>query len=282
MLTPIAPSTIDFAGLEQLRSDAARNKPEAFAEAAIQFEALMIGMLLKSARKASLGEGIFDSSQTRQYLELMDDQVALEMARRGGFGFGATIEDQLGQHAEVAGENGEVAAAARPARTPREFVEAILPAAQTAARKLGVDPRVLVAQAALETGWGNSVPAHPDGRPSHNLFGIKAGSTWRGARVIQATLENVGGVMQRQRENFRAYASERESFDDYAQLISESPRYAGALNRAFDAQNYVNEVATAGDATDPDYAQKWLAVYSSAQMNAVFPSLKDSPRAPTY
>jgi flagellum-specific peptidoglycan hydrolase FlgJ len=54
------------------------------------------------------------------------------------------------------------------------------------------------------------------------------------------------------------------------------------LNRAFDAQNYVNEVATAGYATDPDYAQKWLAVYSSAQMNAVFPSLKDSPRAPTY
>jgi flagellar protein FlgJ len=282
MLPPIAPTTIDFAGLEQLRSDAARNKPEALAEAAVQFEALMIGMLLKSARKASLGEGIFDSSQTRQYLELMDDQVALEMARRGGFGFGATIREQLGQRGEVRDATSKTPVDSEPPRTPREFVASILPAARAAARRLGVDPRVLVAQAALETGWGESIPNHVDGRPANNLFGIKAGPTWRGARVAHATLENVDGAIQRQRLEFRAYGSVAESFEDYAQLISESPRYAQALSRASDAKSYVNEVANAGYATDPDYAEKWLAVYSGAQMDSALSDLKESGYAPTY
>lgn len=298
MLTPIVPNVVDFAGLEQLRRDAARDKPEAVAEAAVQFEALFIGILLQSAREASLGEGIFDGEGTREYLDLMDRQVALDIARRGGFGLGGSIAEQLrrpdatvpddggaGDAVSVPGDAALRRDRAEPgvpgrARTPEAFVESVFAAAQAAARRLGVDPRVLVAQAALETGWGKFVPAHADGRPGFNLFGIKAGPGWRGERIAQTTLESVDGTLRRQREQFRAYSSVEESFDDYARLIEQTPRYARALE-APDAETYVNEVAGAGYATDPGYARKWLDVYAGEQLTSALAMLKETSAEPT-
>jgi flagellar protein FlgJ len=90
-----APAATDLTGLEQLRQRAAHADPGALKEAAAQFDALFIGMMLKSARAASLGKGIFDSEASSQYLELMDDQVALELARKGGLGFGKLLLDQI-------------------------------------------------------------------------------------------------------------------------------------------------------------------------------------------
>ena len=79
--TPI-PRAVDLQGSTQLRQRAAHEDPGALTEAAVQFDALFIGMMLKSARDASLGKGIFDSEDSSQYLELMDHQVALELARK--------------------------------------------------------------------------------------------------------------------------------------------------------------------------------------------------------
>ena len=93
--TPIPPNAVDLSGLEQLRRSAARNDPSAVAEAAVQFEALFIGMMLDSARSANFGGGMLDSPQTQQYMQLMDRQVALEMARHGGLGFGKLLMQQL-------------------------------------------------------------------------------------------------------------------------------------------------------------------------------------------
>lgn len=256
-MIPGSPSVVDFQGLAQLRLGASEGSPEALEEAAQQFESLIIGLMLKTARDAQLGDGLFDNSQSKQYLELMDQQVALELARKGGFGFSDMIVEQLSAAAPVPPHKAE----SFEANGAAAFVRALLPQAEAASRRLGVDPKLLLAQAALETGWGRSLPKRVDGSSSNNLFGIKAGDSWRGPSVAQWTLENVDGAVTRQRAQFRAYSSAADSFDDYAALIAESPRYARALDAGAESSSYVREVVAGGYATDPDYADKWLSIY---------------------
>lgn len=270
----LPPNAVDLNGLGDLRRRAERNDPSALADVAVQFEALFIGMMLESARSASLGSGLFDGGETEQYLALMDRQVALELAKSGGFGFAKTLTEQLTPRdgtrpapapvprKAVLGER-PAAAAAEP--SPAEFVSALLPQAKAAAESLGVDPRLLLAQAALETGWGRAMP-HKDGASSHNLFGIKAGKSWNGTSVEHMTLEHENGVTAPQRASFRAYASAAESFGDYVKLISGSQRYAAALEHGGDAETYARGVTEAGYATDPEYADKWLAIYNGDRL----------------
>jgi len=289
-------NAVDLEGLGALRRRAQGNDPSALADVAVQFEALFIGMMLESARSASLGGGLFDGAETEQYLALMDRQVALELARNGGFGFAKLLTEQLApstaspttrapapprvdrlepvhpptveQTAEfpralpqsLAALGGTDSAGLRDEPTPAEFVTALLPDAKVAAEALGVEPRLLLAQAALETGWGRALPQR-EGEPSHNLFGIKAGGTWSGAAMEHWTLEHENGVTAPQRESFRAYASSAESFADYVQLISTARRYSGALEHGGDPEAYARGVTDAGYATDPGYADKWLAIY---------------------
>lgn len=297
----VAPA-VDAGGLVALRAAATRGDARAVEDAAEQFEALFVGMLLKSARAARLGEGL-DGAGTQQYLELMDAQVAQEIARRGDLGFGRMLVEQLGGAAgaaPTAAHGTSMALAPRtaaPAHTPaavdasaraaprahveaaapafepdaypgiedhrERFVRTLWPHAQRAAAHLGVDPKLLIAQAALETGWGKAVPRTASGASTHNLFGIKAGASWDGARASTWTLEIVDGVPERRRADFRAYASLAESFADYADVIGRLPRYAHALGRAADPEGYARAVAEGGYATDPAYADKWLAVYRS-------------------
>lgn len=138
------------------------------------------------------------------------------------------------------------------------FVRAILPHARRAAEKLGVDHRVLIAQAALETGWGQSILGDRSGRSSHNLFNIKAGRAWEGATVGVTTLEFSHGIPHPERARFRAYASFAESFDDYVELLTGAPRYQQAVSEAADPIRFVRGLQEAGYATDPDYAEKVL------------------------
>jgi flagellar protein FlgJ len=260
----------------------------------VQFEALFIGMMLDSARSATLGNGLFDGGETQQYLELMDRQVALDMARGGGLGFGKLLLEQLAPRsaapppgfskvgpgpvprADVPRHDPSAVpaaplpnsqSAAAVAGTPEEFVAQLLPEASQAAAALGVEPRLLLAQAALETGWGAAVPEREGGESAHNLFGVKAGASWQGARIAHWTTEHEGGAARSQREEFRAYASTAASFDDYVRLIATAPRYANALANAKDPEAYAREVTAAGYATDPDYANKWLAIYHGERLD---------------
>src|SRR5262245_54104791 len=102
MVPAAVPSSVDLQGFTDLKARAGRDDPKALAEAAVQFEALFIGLMLKTARDASLSGGIFDSQESRQYLDLMDQQVALELAKSGGFGFGKMIIEQLGSRSGTA------------------------------------------------------------------------------------------------------------------------------------------------------------------------------------
>jgi flagellar protein FlgJ len=151
--------------------------------------------------------------------------------------------------------------------TPAGFVATLRPVAERIAQKLGIDSRILLSQAALETGWGQKVLQRSGGASSFNFFNIKAGSDWQGATVTVPTIEYQNGVAVREVASFRAYASPEESFSDYANLIAENPRYQQALARGGNATAYIRALAAAGYATDPRYADKVLAIFSSDQLD---------------
>ena len=145
---------------------------------------------------------------------------------------------------------------------PSSFVSHLWPQAVMASQTTGIPPQFLIAHAALESGWGRSEPRFADGRQSHNLFGIKAGSNWPGESVDSVTTEYVNGVAERRVERFRAYGSYAESFEDYARLLAQSPRYAGVVGTQ-DATSFAHGLQRAGYATDPAYANKLLRVIGS-------------------
>ncbi len=144
--------------------------------------------------------------------------------------------------------------------TPERFVAEIWPHARRAAAELGVPARMLVAQAALESGWGRSRMRGNDGEPAHNLFGIKTGGRWQGRVASHATVEFENGAARDQRADFRAYASTAESFADYVRLLKNSPRYADAVASGGDGRRFAEALARAGYATDPRYAEKLTAI----------------------
>ncbi|NBA95752.1 flagellar assembly peptidoglycan hydrolase FlgJ [Pseudomonas sp. R5(2019)] len=140
--------------------------------------------------------------------------------------------------------------------TSDEFIATMLPMAKEAAARIGVDPTVLVAQAALETGWGKSVMRQSDGSSSHNLFGIKATGNWQGDQARAITSEFRNGQMVKETAEFRSYDSYQDSFHDLVSLLQNNDRYQAVLKSADNPEQFVRELQKAGYATDPDYASK--------------------------
>jgi flagellar protein FlgJ len=140
--------------------------------------------------------------------------------------------------------------------SPEAFIDALWPHAQRAAGELGVSPKALLAQAALESGWGKHQIRHADGRPSFNQFGIKAGRSWEGGRIRVATPEYTGTLSERRLEHFRAYDSLSDAFADYVRLLKDNPRYQQVLQAGQDHGAYAEALQRAGYATDPNYAAK--------------------------
>lgn len=147
--------------------------------------------------------------------------------------------------------------------TPEEFVNRLMPLAKKAADKLGLSPAVLVAQAALESGWGKRVIKDGEGQMTHNLFGIKADPRWEGPKAVVSTLEYEQGVASRQKAAFRSYESFEESFNDYVDFLTSGSRYRGALAKADSPDRYFEALQQAGYATDPQYASKLKQVLRS-------------------
>jgi flagellar protein FlgJ len=272
-----APTTIDFfadfQGLASLKNDAKAQAPTALKEAARQFESLFTQMLLKSMREAnkSFGEdSLFGSDQADMYQDMFDDQIAMQMSKGKGLGLADMLVRQLqggvGSTAQTTPTEASSSASSPTAnRQPLtaskdDFLRAMRPHAEQAAREIGVDPDALLAQAALETGWGRSVPCNAQGECSFNLFGIKAGSQWSGATVNVPTLEFEEGIPVRKVERFRAYDTPADSFRDYAALIRDSSRYASARGAGDNVEAFAAALQQGGYATDPNYAQKIAAV----------------------
>ncbi len=282
----------DLRGLAALRQDARAQDPAALREAARQFEAVFTRMMLESMRDASGGDPMFDSEESRFYRDMFDNQLSIEMTRGRGLGLAEMLVSQVRRSGLVPHDNNAspekgavptmsatpsaptvslpasraTPTAAAPAaapplpagRTPtrQEFLDAILPAAEKAAAQLGVSPRNLIAQAALETGWGRSLPRSADGRMSFNLFGIKATGGWRGDAVASSTIEVLQGRAHRMVERFRAYSNVDESVADHARLLGNSRRYAAVRGTGDDARAFGAALQRGGYATDPGYARK--------------------------
>jgi flagellar protein FlgJ len=159
-----------------------------------------------------------------------------------------------------------LAPAKRAFSSADQFVNTMLPMAKEAAARIGVDPRYLVAQAALETGWGKSVMRAQDGSSSHNLFGIKASSNWKGDSARAITSEFRDGQMVKETAEFRSYASYKDSFHDLVTLLQSNNRYQDVVKSADNPEQFVRELQKAGYATDPNYATKISQI--AKQMNS--------------
>ncbi|MCK9512054.1 MAG: flagellar assembly peptidoglycan hydrolase FlgJ [Pigmentiphaga sp.] len=183
-------------------------------------------------------------------------------ASAGSGGVAAGVLDSIREGARAAvrrgAEIGRQATADLPAHV-EVFVRQLAPAAERVAEATGLPLRLILGQAALESGWGRQEIRHANGLPSHNLFGIKATAGWRGRTADVMTTEYVAGEAQRLKQSFRAYRSYEEGLGDYARLLTDNPRYRGVL----EARNEVEaarRVQEAGYATDPDYANKLIAI----------------------
>jgi flagellar protein FlgJ len=137
-----------------------------------------------------------------------------------------------------------------------EFLEAIRPYAEETGQRLGVSPDIVAAHAALESGWGQRPVRTAHGGDSNNLFGIKASGQWQGDVAASTTTEYEHGAAVKRVERFRSYPDQAAAFRDYADLLTDNPRYQAALNAGSDARAFARGLAAGGYATDPSYAEK--------------------------
>jgi flagellar protein FlgJ len=285
----------DIANLDKLRQKAVggdeNSEREALTAAAKQFESIFTSMLFKSMRDANstFESGLMDSQNQQFYRQMMDEQMASELSSSGSLGLADMIVAQLtsgsvenpnaaSREADFEAlmnkidhvrqsrrENAELAPVTATASTPtsfespESFVTSMKPYAEKAARALGVDSSLLLAQAALETGWGQKVVSNGRGS-SNNLFNIKADKSWGGDKVATQTLEYHQGVPVKEKAAFRSYSNFEESFNDYVRFLNDNPRYTMALRHQGNNEQFIHGIHQAGYATDPQYANKVLRV----------------------
>jgi flagellar protein FlgJ len=302
--SPTTGVSFDARSLDALKSKAATDPRAAVRDAAKQFESLFMNELMKSMRSTTLSTGMLDNSGSSMGTEMLDSQLATQMSgMKGGLSdaIARQLERQMGLSPgpyPVTGSANNTAAplSAKPeaTRIPQQgalgFVQQHGDAAKKAEAATGIPAAFMVSQAALETGWGRKEIRHADGSPSFNLFGIKAGASWKGPVAEVTTTEYVNGKAQKVVAKFRAYGSYAESFSDYARLMKDSPRYRAAVGAAQGASAgatsvngaassaassktaatasgtavaFANGLQKAGYATDPAYADKLSRVINT-------------------
>ncbi|OBS93775.1 flagellar rod assembly protein/muramidase FlgJ [Vibrio tasmaniensis] len=285
----------DIGSLDRLRQQAVNgeegSEKEALTAAAKQFESIFTSMLFKSMRDAnsSFKSDMLNSQNEQFYRQMQDDQMASELSASGSLGLADMIVAQLsagqasdatedkvrnegfdtslerpqysGRSEERASEVQSASAVKQPASfdSPESFVASMKPYAEKAASALGVDSSLLLAQAALETGWGSKMIKNSLGN-SNNLFNIKADRSWKGDKVATQTLEFHGKTAVKESASFRSYSNFEDSFNDYVKFLNENPRYETALQHQGNSENFIKGIHQAGYATDPNYADKVLRV----------------------
>ncbi|MDP3864873.1 MAG: flagellar assembly peptidoglycan hydrolase FlgJ [Rhodoferax sp.] len=286
--------SLDVQGVDALRRTVRNSPEEGMKQAAKQFEVMFMQIVLKSMRDATPTEGLLGSQQEKMYTSMLDQQLTQNLSGRG-LGLAEAMLAQLsramGTEAAPAPEQLTPAhvvpvapaaarplapapdlafyeAAAAPATPGRrvgpqahveQFVERMLPAARRASEASGIPAQLIMAQAALESGWGRREIHAADGRNSFNLFGIKADKSWNGPVAETSTTEYVNGTAQKTRAAFRAYGSYEEAFADYARFLLGNPRYANVL-ATDNPVAAAHDLQRAGYATDPAYGGKLVRI----------------------
>jgi peptidoglycan hydrolase FlgJ len=282
----------DTKSLDSLKQSSKDNSPESVRAAATQFEALFTNMMLKSMRQAGGNESAMDSDQSKMYVSMLDEQFSQTVAKKG-LGLADALVRQLSNNqadqvlqgeqsgvSDVSGnvpgvsnqfmargidsylknQGAEAVAPTKPSTAQRkhvrEFEDKLGSHAEKISRETGIPAKFMLGQAALESGWGKREIKAADGSPSHNIFGMKATSAWKGKTVTAVTTEYIDGVAHRKLEKFKAYDSYSDAFKDYAKLLIKNPRYEKVIANATDASSFAMSLQKAGYATDPQYASK--------------------------
>ncbi|ORU94267.1 MAG: flagellar rod assembly protein/muramidase FlgJ [Cycloclasticus sp. symbiont of Bathymodiolus heckerae] len=284
----------DFNGLAQLRHQASKDQGGAIDEVARQFETIFVKMMLKSMRDAVSESALINTDKQKFYQSMYDDQISLNLTQSGGLGLGEMIKLQLGGGNKESNETAEVglsnyrdfavrrihgalqepqvkeaAVLVSNIKSPEDFINKLWPQAQEAAQELGVDAKVLLAQSALETGWGQHIMKGRTGENSHNLFGIKATPAWQGKTVSVQTVEYEEGIAVKRQATFRAYDSYQESFNDYVNFLQQNPRYQQALDKVDSSEGFIKGLQKAGYATDPAYAKKIISILGREHLSSL-------------
>ena len=284
---------------------------QALMEAAQQFEAIFLNMVMGSMRKANAvfeEDSLLDNRYTNMYRDMYDQQLTSELSNQGSLGLaelmvkqlggddsyvpgsmnrnGANLDDprmknradMVGKQSQLSDQGGidaglyygnqrvntaKLSDGNATFDSPQSFIDALKPHAERIAKEAGLDPDVLMAQAALETGWGKRLVPGRHGGSSNNLFNIKADMRWSGDKSHVSTLEFDGEVARKERAAFRSYANVEQRLQDYVDFMKEHPRYQQALKVADDPEQYTQALQDAGYATDPQYAQKIQSVLNN-------------------
>lgn len=292
---PVSASGVytDINSLNNIKNE--KNSDEALKKVAQQFESLFVHELLKNMRSANAvfeEDSLFNSSESNFFRDMYDQQLSVSMAEKG-IGLADSLYRQMSSQYGEKGQEPSAASGAVPTdglrkvlRDPysehlsptnkqleakaqvnaafdsaKDFIEAVLPKAKKAAKALGVNPLILAAQAALETGWGKYMVNDDEGTSSHNLFNIKADTRWDGPKMAISTTEFYDGKPIKENANFRAYQGFDDSFNDFVDFLQSQPRYQPALAVASDPEQFIHQLHKAGYATDPNYSAKVLSVY---------------------
>lgn len=215
--------------------------------------ALGFARLIEQQLGRNLPAAVGEAGETATALEALQASLVQRQAAISAAATAGTGAARVYSAPPVQGDAAETAAP--DSRRTRDFANRLWPYASEAAATLGVQPQFVLAHAALESGWGRSEIRLADGRPSYNLFGVKAGRSWNGPSVEVQTTEYVGGEAQTVRERFRVYGSYGEAFRDYASLLRNNSRFSGVVGQQ-DGTQFARSLQQGGYATDPAYADK--------------------------
>lgn len=278
----------DAQSLNELKSKAGQDPGANLRPVARQVEGMFVQMMLKSMREALPKDGLFSSDSTRLYTSMYDQQIAQQMTAGKGLGLADMMVKQMG------GEQAAQAAASEPEQVPlkfpletvttyqnqaltqmvrkampkapevndepltgdsKDFLAQLSLPARLASQQSGVPHHLILAQAALESGWGQRQIRRENGEPSFNIFGVKATSNWKGPVTEITTTEFENGEAKKVKAKFRVYSSYLEALSDYVGVLTRNPRYA-AVTTAATAEQGAQALQSAGYATDPNYARK--------------------------
>jgi flagellar protein FlgJ len=249
------------------------NSPEQLKAVAQEFESLFLNMMLKSMRSANrtLSEGnYFSSFESKMYEDMLDEKLSVELSGFGSLGIGDLLVKQFSADTtprtydlKMEKPSADLFPSERRAAfdSREQFIVQLLPEAESVAKQLGIEPQFIVAQAALETGWGQHVMFDGNGQNSFNLFGIKARPDWQGKSVAIESMEVKDGIAAPVKSAFKMYDSYEEGLEDYRNLL-QSDRYSAVVNSE-SIYAFGSALRTAGYATDPEYGQKLTRVYES-------------------
>lgn len=249
---------------------------------------------MRSANEVFSEGNYLNSQETEQYQDMFDKQLTLSLTQERSIGIADQLVRQLGGGDKASerpdaktsiGEYSRQLPAPDPKlaervdevrsmmpeesgntgqggnrlpeqfKGPEHFVQELSPVAREVSERTGVPAQVMIAQAALETGWGRNMIGGQE-EPSRNLFGIKADERWDGEQVRVTTTEYRDGLPMKEKADFRAYPDYASSFEDYARFLEENPRYQKVLEQADNPEAFARALQDAGYATDPAYADK--------------------------